>query len=89
MPVLSLFYGIIIRMYRETDGKHHKPHLHAEYQGYEAVFDFDGNILSGDFPKKQAGLVNAWISIHEEDLQANWKLLNGDEGTYFKISPLQ
>ena len=89
MPVLSLFYGIIIRMYREPDGKHHKPHLHAEYQGKEAVFDFEGEVLSGDIPHKQAVLVRAWISIHEDDLRANWDLLNGKEGTYFKIAPLQ
>jgi hypothetical protein len=28
MPVLSLFYGLIVRMYKETSGKHHKPHIH-------------------------------------------------------------
>lgn len=42
MPVLSLFYGIIVRMYSEPNGKHKMPHLHAEYQGKEAVFDLDG-----------------------------------------------
>ena len=30
MPVLSLFYGIVIRMYKEVTGKHHKPHIHVE-----------------------------------------------------------
>lgn len=89
MPVLSLFYGIVIRMYREPDVRHHVPHIHAEYQGSEAVFDFDGNILEGKIPNKQSGLVKAWISIHEEDLKANWNLLNGDDATYFKIPPLQ
>jgi hypothetical protein len=33
MPVLSLFYGLIIRMYKEVTGKDHKPHIHAEYAG--------------------------------------------------------
>lgn len=89
MPVLSLFYGIVIRMYREPDTQHHKPHLHAEYQGEEAVFDLEGNVLGGKIPNKQRGLVTAWISIHEEDLRANWDLLNGEEATYFKIPPLQ
>lgn len=33
-------------------------------------------------------LVEAWIEIHKEDLQANWKLL--DEGEqFFKIDPLR
>jgi hypothetical protein len=37
MPVLSLFYGVIVRMYREVSGKHHKAHIHVEYAGEEAV----------------------------------------------------
>lgn len=33
MPILSLFYGIIVRMYMEVGGKHNMPHIHAEYAG--------------------------------------------------------
>ncbi len=88
MPVLSLFFGVIIRMYSEPNGKHNEPHIHAEYQGQEAVFDFDGNIISGAFPNKQRKYVVAWIAIHEEDLRANWKLLQEGQ-QFFKIPPLQ
>lgn len=88
MPVLSLFYGIIIRMYNESGGKHNVPHIHAEYQGTEAVFDLNGNLLEGDIPNKQKKYVVAWIAIHEDDLNANWKLLQEGQG-YFKIKPLQ
>ncbi|MCD7863217.1 MAG: DUF4160 domain-containing protein [Lachnospiraceae bacterium] len=88
MPVLSLFYGIIVRMYSEPNGKHKMPHLHAEYQGKEAVFDFDGNLLEGTLPNKQKKYMAAWIAIHEDDLKANWELLqNGQE--FFRIPPLQ
>ncbi len=31
MPIISMFYGIIIRMYTEPGNKHHLHHLHAEY----------------------------------------------------------
>ena len=88
MPVLSLFYGIIIRMYSEPNGKHNTPHIHAEYQGKEATFDFDGNMLDGEFPTKQKKMVIAWIAIHEDDLRANWELLQ-DGQQHFKIQPLQ
>ena len=27
MPILSLFYGIVIRMHKEISEKHHKPHI--------------------------------------------------------------
>lgn len=40
MPVISMFLGIIIRMF--NNGEHNPPHFHASYQGYEAVFDTEG-----------------------------------------------
>ena len=88
MPTLSIFYGIIIRMYRELGTKHNVPHIHAEYADEEAVFDFDGNVLEGHLPKKKERMVQTWIDIHYDDLQANWKLLSDGE-QFFKIPPLQ
>ena len=88
MPTLSLFYGIIIRMYSEANSKHKMPHIHAEYQNKKAVFGLDGEMIDGELPAKQRKMVEAWIAIHEEDLMANWKLLLEGE-RYFKIPPLQ
>jgi len=88
MPILSVFYGIIIRMYKEISGKHHKPHIHVEYSGDKAAISLDGEILEGSIPTSKMKLVEAWIEIHRDDLEANWKLLsNGEE--YFKIEPLR
>ena len=53
----------------------------------EAVFDLTGEILAGDFPKKQAAYVKAWCLLHEEELQANWKLAKNGEEVY-RIEPL-
>lgn len=52
MSTISMFYGIVIRMYREQGGKHKMPHIHAEYADYKAVFDFDSILLEGELPKK-------------------------------------
>lgn len=53
MPTISIFYGIQIMMYFYDTGKHHAPHIHAEYQDDEAVFSIlESEILSGTFPKK-------------------------------------
>ena len=42
MPVISFFFGVVIRMfYRE----HGVPHFHAEYQGQQATFTFDGPFI--------------------------------------------
>lgn len=88
MPTLSVFFGIIIRMYNEKGGKHNLPHIHAEYGDDEAVFDLDGNKIEGKLPAKKERMVQTWIDIHQEDLLANWKLLSSGE-QFFKIPPLQ
>ena len=61
MPILSLFYGIIVRMYMEVGGKHNMPHIHAEYAGKKIVMSLDGEILQGEFPSKQLQLLKAWM----------------------------
>jgi hypothetical protein len=38
MPILSMFYGIIVRMYYSDNKQHHAPHIHVEYGGDKAVF---------------------------------------------------
>ena len=87
MPTLSMFFGIIVKMYNEKGSKHNIPHIHAEYQNYDIVMDLDGNVIEGNFPKSKLKLLIAWIEIHKEELHADWKLLtNGDN--YFKINPL-
>ena len=88
MPTLSMFFGIIITMYREVGGKHSTPHFHAEYQGDEVVMSFSGQIIEGSIPIGKLKLVIAWAEIHSDELVANWKLLS--EGReYFKIDPLR
>jgi hypothetical protein len=66
MPVLSLFYGIIVRMYKEVGSKHNIPHIHAEYSGEEVVIDFDGNILDGTLPSSKMKLLlgNSFLKLN-------------------------
>ncbi|MDO5481252.1 MAG: DUF4160 domain-containing protein [Candidatus Saccharibacteria bacterium] len=85
MPNISMFFGIIISMYFDD---HNPPHFHAEYQDYEAIFDFNGELIEGDFPKRQTKLVAAWATLHQDDLAANWKLAK-EKQTLFKIEPLR
>jgi hypothetical protein len=88
MPTLSLFFGIIVRMYCEKQGKHSKPHIHAEYSGEEVAIALDGEILEGNLPIPKMKLLVAWMEIHKEDLLANWDLLSKGE-QFFKIEPLK
>lgn len=89
MPVISMFYGIIIYMYFFDDQKHHLPHLHAEYAEFEGVFTLhDAVMIEGNLPGRQMKLVSAWIEIHRDELMADWKLaLSGQ--IVFKIEPLK
>jgi len=88
MPAISVFYGIIVRMFKEDSERHNVPHIHAKYNEYEIAIAFDGKILEGEMPIKQLKFLQAWIAIHEEDLKANWELLvNGEKS--FKIDPLK
>lgn len=88
MPTVSVFFGIMVRMYREIGGKHNVPHVHAKYAGHEVVVDFKGNVLEGSIPVPKMKLLVAWIEIHKEDLRANWEMLSQGEET-FKIDPLR
>ena len=62
MTTISIFYGILIRMFFRDVEKHHAPHIHAEYQGESAVYSIDdGKLLAGKLPSKKHKLVVAWI----------------------------
>lgn len=88
MPVLSMFFGIIVRMYREIGGRHNLPHVHSEYSGQEVAVSLDGTVLEGSIPRNKMRLLLAWIEIHREELEANWSLLGRGERC-FRIDPLE
>jgi len=79
MPTISMFYGILIRMFFHDTDKHRLTHIHKEYQGDIASYAIeDGDLLPAKLPSKKHKLVVAWIEIHKEDLLADWELaVNG------------
>ena len=55
MPILSVFFGIVIRMYFFDNKQHYLPHIHVEYQGQKAVFDINsGELIEGSLPPQTA-----------------------------------
>jgi len=89
MPIISMFYGIIIRMYLSDDRHHNLPHIHAKYAEFEASIDIEnGEMLAGDLPRKQLRLVQAWIELHRDELMADWEIAIGGGGSPYKIDPL-
>ena len=66
------------------------PHIHAEYSGEEVVVALDGTVLEGEknFPRNKLKMLEVWLDIHHEDLEANWKWLSNGE-QFFRIAPLK
>ena len=84
MPVLSRFYGIIIRMYFQQS-EHNPPHIYALYGDDVAAIDIQtGRIIEGHLPPKALSMVLEWTAIHRDDLLRIW------ETQEFKaLSPLE
>jgi hypothetical protein len=71
MPILSVFFGIIVRMWHDD---HPPPHIHAEYQGFEAFIEIHtGEVSEGRLPKKAAAIVKEWCLRHQAELLENWE----------------
>lgn len=89
MPEIARFFGIIIRMYAEPGAPHHRPHFHAYYQNYAAVYSIDSiEMVDGELPHRQQRLVEAWAEIHQGELRENWERLQAGLPPY-KIAPLR
>ena len=88
MPIISSFYGILIKMYF---GDHSPPHFHAEYAEFKAQIAIaDFRLMQGSLPPKAMSLVIEWACLHQIELEKNWKLLSEENsGTFNKIEPLK
>ena len=73
--ILSLFYGIVIRMKRAPKSTS-QPHIHADFQGSTARITLNSiEITNSNLPTRQERLVLAWVEIHQDDLLASWDLV--------------
>ncbi|WP_044408659.1 DUF4160 domain-containing protein [Thiomicrospira microaerophila] len=70
MPILSVFFGIVVRMWHDD---HPPPHIHVEYQGFEGLVEIKtGEVKEGRLPRKVANIVKEWCLEHQQELMANW-----------------
>jgi hypothetical protein len=88
MPTISMFYGILIRMFLGKK-EHNPPHFHAYYQEFKGVFNIKAcEMVEGNLPAKQIRLIIAWSELHKDELLADWELANNGEEP-FSIDPLR
>ena len=89
MPVISMFYGIIVHLYFADNRRHKRPHIHVSYQEAEAILALpEGDVLEGALPSNKMKLVQAWLEIHRDELMADWELAASGQQPY-KIEPLK
>lgn len=71
MPEICRFLGIVIKMFYDD---HNPPHFHAVYCDYNAAIAIDSlELLEGTLPPRIKGLVIEWASLHQKELNENWK----------------
>ena len=89
MPEIARFYGIVIRMFVEAGGQHHRPHFHAYYQESIGIYAIDViELIAGELPLPQHRLVLAWAELHQRELLADWDALQAGRPPA-KIEPLR
>lgn len=76
MPVISKFYGMIVKMYFQQR-EHNPPHFHVVYGDYLGVFEIKTlRMMEGDLPIKAQALVKEWAKKYQSDLLAIWNTQN-------------
>ncbi len=86
MPVISKFYGIVIRMFFIQP---FVAHFHAIYGDSELIVGINPlRILQGEAPRRVCAMVLEWAEQHQAELQQAWRRLGSAQGPQ-PIQPLE
>ncbi len=70
MPVISRFYGIVIRILNARDLT---AHFHAIYGNTELVVSiWPLRVIQGDAPRRVQEMVLEWAAQHQQELLSAW-----------------
>ena len=70
MPVLSKFYGIVIRM---VFAPSFEAHFHAIYGDCELIVGIAPlTVVQGDAPRRVRDMVLEWAAVHQRELLDDW-----------------
>ncbi len=76
MPVISRFYGLVIKMYFLAS-EHNPPHIHIAYDDREGVLDIiTMKMIESKLPSKAEAMAIEWAKAHQEELIDMWKTQN-------------
>lgn len=86
MPTISVFFGILIRMYYDD---HNPPHFHAYYGEHEAIIAIQTlDVMEGKLPKRALAMVLEWAVEHRQELLEDWERAEQHLPLH-KIEPLE
>lgn len=72
----------------EVGGPHHTPHFHAYAGDDVAIYALSPvELIAGSLPRRQQRLVEAWAELHQDELMADWQLLQSGQAP-LPIAPL-
>ena len=72
MPVITRFYGIIIKMFF-IQREHQPPHFHAVYGEHNGLFNIETlEMFEGDLPDRAERLVREWALKYQNELRNIW-----------------
>lgn len=75
-------------MFVEAGGQHHRSHFHAYYGDDVAIYALSPiELIAGSLPRRQQRFVEAWAELHEDELRADWQLLQSGQ-VPLPIAPL-
>ena len=70
MPVISKFYGIVIRI---LHARPFEPRFHAIYNNSELVVGiWPLTVIQGDAPRRVREMVLEWAAQHQQELLSAW-----------------
>jgi len=86
MPTISVFYGILIKMFFND---HDPAHFHAEYAEFKAIINIERlELIEGHLPRRALELVLDWAELHQAELIEDWNLCKTKQQPK-KIEPLK
>jgi len=86
MPVISAFFGMLIRVFHAD---HEPPHIHVQYGEYEAIVEIKtGNVLKGKLPRRLSGMVKKWLELRRSEVMKAWEDARAHRMPH-KVKPLE
>lgn len=84
MPVISRFYGMVVKMYL-LGREHNPPHIHFLYGEYNGVIDLQTlSLMEGDLPGKALSMALEWTRAYQSELLTMWQTQQ-----FRKLPPLE